>query len=463
MLQMKASHQPTIGEAVLVLFGVVGILGLFMIGFETAPQIPLLFTIFALLGYGLLKGVSFQRLEAGMIEGAHTGVGAVYLFFMIGILVSSWLIGGTIPTIMAASMQLISPSLFYLAIFVITGIVGISIGSSLTTVATIGLTFFSIAMLYDLNAAITAGAIVSGAFFGDKMSPLSDTTTIASKTVGVDLFEHIQNMLYTTIPAFVISAIFFWWVSPQAEAMDMTAIDAYRVALEETGLVHGYSWIPLIALFILVILKVPAILSMFISSVLAIALSYLHQSITVQALFGILLNGFQLQSTNEALVSLLSKGGLMSMMFTVSLVLLALSMGGLLFTLGIVQTLLTAIAHRLRSVGSVITGAALTAIGINVTIGEQYLSILLTGQSFAPYFEKNGLAMKNLSRVMEDAGTVINPLVPWSVCGIFIATTLGVPTVDYLPFAIFCLVSPVLTILFGWTGKTLTYQPSKNH
>lgn len=463
MLQMKASHQPTIGEAVLVLLGVVGILGLFMIGFETAPQIPLLFTIFALLGYGLLKGVSFQRLEAGMIEGAHTGVGAVYLFFMIGILVSSWLIGGTIPTIMAASMQLISPSLFYLAIFVITGIVGISIGSSLTTVATIGLTFFSIAMLYDLNAAITAGAIVSGAFFGDKMSPLSDTTTIASKTVGVDLFEHIQNMLYTTIPAFVISAIFFWWVSPQAETMDMTAIDAYRVALEETGLVHGYSWIPLIALFILVILKVPAILSMFISSVLAIALSYLHQSTTVQALFGILLNGFQLQSTNEALVSLLSKGGLMSMMFTVSLVLLALSMGGLLFTLGIVQTLLTAISHRLRSVGSVITGAALTAIGINVTIGEQYLSILLTGQSFAPYFEKNGLAMKNLSRVMEDAGTVINPLVPWSVCGIFIATTLGVPTVDYLPFAIFCLVSPVLTILFGWTGKTLTYQPSKNH
>lgn len=175
----------------------------------------------------------------------------------------------------------------------------------------------------------------------------------------------------------------------------------------------------------------------------------------------ILFNGYTSETGIQDIDSLLTRGGINSMMFTIGLVILALSMGGLLFTLGIVQTILLKVETIFRSVGSVITGAALTAVSINTLIGEQYLSILLTSEAFQSQFQKVGLQNKNLARVAEDAGTVVNPLIPWSVCGIFITKVLGVPTIDYLPFALFCLLSPILTIVFGWTGKTLSYLPKE--
>lgn len=457
MLQMKKLVTPKTGEAVFVLLLTLSLLSIFIIGLGVAPHIPLLLALFILIGYGLLKGVKYRDLEAGMVEGTSSSLGAVYLFFMIGILTSSWMVGGTIPTLMMTSFELVTPQFFFMTIFIVTGIVGISIGSSLTTVATIGVAFFSMAAALDLSLPMAAGAIVSGAFFGDKMSPLSDTTTIASKTVGVDLFEHIKNMGWTTIPAFLISAVLFAILTPSVGELNLAQLEEYKQNILATGLVHGYSWIPIIVLFICTFLRVPAVLTLFISSATALILSRFHSSYTIGEYVDILFGGFETNTGHEAIDALLSKAdGLMGMMFTISLVLLALSMGGLLFKLGIIQAILEPFAHRLKTKASVIVGAACTAIGVNLAIGEQYLSILLTGQSFAPHFEKNGLAMKNLSRVMEDAGTVINPLVPWGVCGIFISTTLGIPVMSYIPFAFFCLLSPILTIIFGLTGKTLT-------
>ena len=188
-----------------------------------------------------------------------------------------------------------------------------------------------------------------------------------------------------------------------------------------------------------------------------LCISYFFQYTPFEEVLNILFNGYTSSTGIEAIDSLLTRGGMNSMMFTIGLVILALSMGGLLFTLGIVQSLLSKVESLLKSVGAVITAAAFTAIGVNTLIGEQYLSILLTGESFQAQFKKVGLANKNLARVMEDAGTVVNPLVPWSVCGIFITNVLAVSTIDYLPFAFFCLLCPILTILFGLTGKTLTY------
>ena len=289
------------------------------------------------------------------------------------------------------------------------------------------------------------------------MSPLSDTTNLASSMVGVDLFEHIRNMGWTTIPAFVLSLIFFGLLSPNVTLTDVDKITVFQEGLLGTGMIHWYTIIPLAVLFILTILKVPALMTLAVSSASAVAISYFHQSYSASQVFGILFGGFKSTTGIEDIDLLLTRGGMESMMFTIALVLLALSMGGLLFTLGIVQCLLAKIESMLKKVSSVIAASALTAIGINVLIGEQYLSILLTGQAFQAQYEKVGLANKNLSRVMEDAGTVVNPLVPWSVCGIFIAGMLGVNTIDYLPFAFFCLLSPILTVLFGYLGKTLTY------
>ncbi|WP_342514915.1 Na+/H+ antiporter NhaC [Sporosarcina sp. FSL K6-1522] len=462
MFRIKAVVTPTFIEALVLVVAIVSMISVSIVKFGSVPHLPILFSILLLICYGLVKKVSYRQLEGGLVEGAGAGMSAVFLFFFIGILVSSWIMSGTIPTLIYAGFTMITPSYFFAIVFVVTAIVGISIGSSLTTVATVGVAFIGMATVLDLSLAITAGAVVSGAFFGDKMSPLSDTTNLAASIVGVDLFEHIRNMGWTTFPAFLLSLVFFGLLSPSVTLSEVDKITMFQEGLLATGMIHWYTVLPLVLLAVLTIMKVPALMTLAISSASAVAVSYLHHSYSAPEVFSILFKGFVSTTGIEEIDALLTRGGMESMMFTIGLVLLALSMGGLLFTLGIVQCLLAKIESLLRKVSSVIVASALTAIGINVLIGEQYLSILLTGQAFQGQYEKVGLAGKNLSRVMEDAGTVVNPLVPWSVCGIFIADMLGVGVLTYLPFAFFCLLSPILTVLFGFLGKTLTYTEQKS-
>lgn len=458
MFQIKAVLSPSFSEAIALVAIVVAIISSSIILFEAPPHVPILLSILLLICYGLVKRVKYRELEGGLVKGAGAGMSAVFLFFFIGILISSWMLSGTIPTLIYAGFNLVTPLFFFAVVFVVTSIIGLSIGSSLTTVATAGVAFIGIAGALDLSLAVTAGAIVSGAFFGDKMSPLSDTTNLASSIVGVDLFEHIRNMGWTTIPAFVLTLLFFAFLSPSITLNDTANIDAFKEGLLLTGLIHWYAIIPLVVLVILTISKIPAMMTLAASSLVAIIVSFFHQSLQVPEILGVLFGGYVSATGIAEIDALLSRGGMESMFFTIGLVLLALSMGGLLFTLGIVQCLLEKIESLLQKVSSVIAASAMTAIGINILIGEQYLSILLTGQAFQGPYEKLGLAGKNLSRVMEDAGTVVNPLVPWSVCGIFITSVLGVSTLEYLPFAIFCLLSPILTVLFGVTGKTLSFN-----
>lgn len=322
--------------------------------------------------------------------------------------------------------------------------------------ATVGVAFMGIAGAMDISLTITAGAIVSGAFFGDKMSPLSDTTNLASGTVGVDLFEHIKNMGWTTIPAFIISFVLYAILSPSGASTSFETVELFKEGLLSTGLIHWYTLLPIVVLVIMTFYKAPAVITLAVVSIIGVGLSYMLDPLPAADVFKILFDGYVSQTGNEEVDALLTRGGMNSMLFTIALVLLALTMGGLLFTLGIIQSILGKVESLFKSAGSVITGAAITGIGVNTLIGEQYLSILLTGEAFKAQFAKVGLAPKNLSRVMEDAGTVVNPLVPWSVCGIFITSVLGISTLDYLPFTFFCLLGPILTIIFGWSGKTLT-------
>jgi len=429
----------------------------FSIGYlKATPHIPIFLVISFLLAYGLLKKVPFRDLEGGMIAGASAGLGAVFIFFFIGILISSWIMGGTIPTLIYYGFLTVSPNFFFAIVFLICSIVGISVGSSLTTVATVGVAFMGIAGAMDISLTITAGAIVSGAFFGDKMSPLSDTTNLASGTVGVDLFEHIKNMGWTTIPAFLISFVLYAILSPTGEATSFDTVEQFKEGLLTTGLIHWYTLLPIIVLVMMTFYKAPAVITLAVVSILGVGLSYTLDPLPASDVFKVLFDGYVSHSGNKEVDALLTRGGMNSMLATIALVLLALTMGGLLFTLGIIQSILAKVESLFKSAGSVITGAALTGIGVNTLIGEQYLSILLTGEAFKAQFAKVGLAPKNLSRVMEDAGTVVNPLVPWSVCGIFITSVLGISTLDYLPFTFFCLLGPILTVLFGWSGKTLT-------
>lgn len=456
MFTIQQKLKPSLLEAFILTFLIISMIFSGIYFFEMTPHIPIFFAILLLIGYGLIKKVAFRELENAMVEGAKSSLGAIYIFLLIGLLISSWLISGTIPTLLFFGLSIVTASFFYAIVFIISAIIGTAIGSSLTTVATVGVAFISVASAVDMSLAMTAGAIVSGAFFGDKMSPLSDTTNLAASIAQIDIFDHIKNMSWTTVPAFIISAIIYAILSPSMDNVDLSAIAEYKSILGSLGLVHWYSVLPLVVLIGCTLFKVPAFLTLVLSILSGIALSYFHLDLSLAELGGILYGGFSSTTGNEVVDSLLTRGGLSSMYFTIVLVVLSLSMGGLLFVLGIVQRLLATVEHLLRSTGSAITGAALTAIGINTVIGEQYLSILLTGETFKAKFRELGLHPKNLARVMEDAGTVINPLVPWSVCGLFIATMLNVPVLTYLPFAFFCLVSPILTILFGWLNITIT-------
>lgn len=455
---IKQQLKPHLLEALFIMLLIISIISYSIIQLESVPHIPILISICLLILYGVIKKVPYQSLEKSMVSSVSTSISAIYIFLLIGILISSWLISGTIPTLLYIGFSIVSASFFYAIVFIITSIIGTAIGSSLTTVATVGVAMIGVATSIEASIFITAGAIVSGAFFGDKMSPLSDTTNLASSIVGIDLFTHIRNMMFTTVPVFILSLIGYAILSPSSETIDGQLITQYKETLIATNLVQWYAIIPLFLLILCTVLKVPSMATLAISAMSGIILSYFHSSISLQQLFMILYEGFTLNTGVEAIDSLLSRGGMNSMLFTIILIVLSLSMGGLLFALGIIQTLLHSIQTLLTSIGKVITGSALTAIFINIVIGEQYLSLLLTGEAYKEKFKSMKLHPKNLARVIEDAGTVINPLVPWSVCGLFIASTLEVSVIDYLPFAFFCLLSPIMTILFGWLNITITKE-----
>jgi Na+:H+ antiporter, NhaC family len=444
-------------EAFIISLIVIGGISYSLIFAGAVPHIPIVLAIMGLFLYGIYKKVSVNELEEAIINGAKSGAGAVFIFLFIGMLISSWMESGTIPTFIYLALEVVTDKWFYAIVFVVSSIIGMSIGSSLTTAATIGVAFMSVSTALGLSDAITAGAVISGAFFGDKMSPLSDTTILASSTVHVDLFDHIKNMAWTTVPAFILSFLLFVILSPAESAANFADLDLLKASLKEHDLVHWYSLLPFVVLALLAIKKVPAIITLAsgIATSLFVTL-FVQKEIHLQGLMNTLFAGYSSNTGVEEIDSMLSRGGMESMMFSVSLILLALAMGGLFFKLGILPALLSGISGMLNKVWSLVIWTAGTAITINFLVGEQYLSILLTGSSFKERYKKMGLHGKNLSRILEDAGTVVNPLVPWSVCGVFLTGVLGVETLSYLPFTFFCLLSPIITMIFGLTGFKLS-------
>ncbi|MDO4249707.1 MAG: Na+/H+ antiporter NhaC [Neisseria sp.] len=450
-------------EALLTALLIVAVMGITMIGFGWVPHISIVLVMSGLFAYGRFKGVDFDSMKKSMAEGVVSGIGAIYLFFYIGLLVAALMMSGAIPTLMYYGFDLISPHFFYISAFVLCSVIGISLGSGFTTCATAGVAFLGMAEAFDANPAIVAGAVVSGALFGDKMSPLSDTTTIAASIVGVDLFDHIRNMMFTTIPAWILTAVFLWLLTGNVADADLSNIAAMQQQLVASGLVHGYALLPFAVLIVLAVRKVNAIYTIITTIFTAIAVTYIHSSPTLGQLGGWFFSGYKPAEGLDlgTVGKLVSRGGMESMFFSQTIVILALSLGGLLQGLGVLPALLAGVTHLLTGVGRATAAAAATAFGINFLIGEQYLSLLLTGNTFKPLYERLNLHPRNLARTIEDSGTVINPLVPWGVYGVFLAGILGVPVVDYVPYAFFCYLSLILTLIYGFTGFTISRLPQE--
>lgn len=446
-------------ESVAILVIMLVILGVGVIGFGLSPQVPVLTVIGLLMGWLAFRKISWKEITDGITEGISTAIVPIFIFLLIGSLIAVWIKAGIIPSLMVLGFHLISAQFFVPSVFIVCSLVGLAIGSGFTTVSTVGLALFGMGATLGINPALTAGAIISGAVFGDKMSPLSDSTNLASAVAGSDLFAHIKNMMWTTIPAFVVSLILFAVLGFTNQGTSMDSIAKTSAILTKNFAVSWWAALPIILMFVCAWRKLPAIPTLFLNILVSIVMIFIETpGFAVSKLATLIESGFVSKTGNKAVDALLSRGGISSMMGTVSLIIMTLALGGILMHEGIIENAMKPLIERLKKPGRLVTTTILAGIGVNLFVGEQYLSVILPGNAFRSAFKRIGLSPLALSRVLEDGGSVINYLIPWGVAGSFVASTLGVPVLHFLPFTFFSLLSPVFSILSGFTGVGLKWQ-----
>lgn len=454
MVKKKVSF----AESIIILLLLLIILGVAVIKFGLSPEVPVLFTVLLLTFWARLRGWSWNDVQDGIKDGISIAIIPIFIFILIGALISVWIQAGIIPSIMVLGFHLISGSFFVPSVFLVCSIVGIAIGSGFTTISTVGIALFGIGASMNANPALVAGAIISGAVFGDKMSPLSDSTNLASAVAESELFSHIKNMMWSTIPSWLVSFILFWLLGNSGH-MNLSKIEHTAAILQQHFIISWWAIIPILLMLFCAWRKIPAIPTLFINIAATVIMIFIQQPHTsVAYLNNLIMNGFVAKTNDSAVNALLTRGGIASMMNTVALIISTLSLGGMLMKFNVVQSAMKPLVKHLHRAGSLITVTIVSGICINLFVGEQYLSVILPGRAFKIAFDKMGLSPLALSRVLEDGGSVINYLIPWGVAGSFAAATLGVPVLHFLPFAFFSLFSPVFSILSGFTGIGLKWK-----
>lgn len=442
-----------LGESIIVLAIILGILGFLIIGQHQEPQAPLLIAFVVLMVYGRLRGFTWDTIIDGMRTGLRAGVDPLVIFLTIGVLIATWIFSGTIPTVMFWGFKIISIQFFLPTVFLVCTLVGIACGSSFTSVSTMGIAFIGIGTTLHFSPGLTAGAIVSGAFCGSNISPLSGTTNLAASTGEIDIYTHIKSLLWTDLPAWFISLIFFTLMGLHPKPASLHAINVMLDQLQNNFWISPWTMLPVILLIILAIFKVPAIPSLGLGALSAVILGWIHNpNISINSITELIMNGFVAHTPNKNINLLLSKGGISSMLTSLALIIFALALGGLLIKFNIIGVIITKIEESVKGIVGLTISAALTCIGVNLLVGEHYLAIILPGESFKEAFDHHNLPRTALTRVLNDAGAAINAVFPWSVSGVFIAGTLRVNPLDFIPFAIFPFLVTALCILAGFVN-----------
>lgn len=418
---------------------------------------------------GLKNGLTWSSIEAGIVHGISISLGAMLILLAVGSLIATWILSGTVPTLIYYGLAVLHPAIFYPAACFICAVVGLSIGSSWTVAGTLGIALIGVAGAMGLSPTVAAGAIISGAYFGDKMSPLSDTTNLAPAVAGSELFSHIRHMMWTTIPSLIIALIGFGIVGVlQQSEGDAGGFNAMTDVLAQNFDTGWYLLIPLALVMYMAYRKVPAFPAMMIGALVGGAFAVVFQPEKAIALAGnaelstgmamlsgvwkAMFAGYVSTTGNEIVDQLLSRGGMSSMLNTIWLILCAMTFGAVLEKTGMLEKLLTAALRMAKNTGSLIVTTLLTAVGTNIIAADQYIAIVLPGRLYRLEFHRRKLAPVNLSRALEDAGTITSPLIPWNTCGAYMAGTLGVPTLVYLPFCFFNLVNPLLAAGYAFAG-----------
>jgi len=371
--------------------------------------------------------------------------------------VGTWIQSGVVPTMIFYGLKILSPGIFLPATVIICSIVSIATGSSWTTAATVGIALIGVGEGLGIPRNIVAGAIISGAYMGDKLSPLSDTTNLAPAMAGTDLFTHIKHMMYTTVPSFIISIILFAFLGRKymGVALNTEMIDKILASLSENFNITPLLLVVPVIVIGAVVMKVPAIPGLFGGAILGGIAAMFFQGATIASMFSTLHYGYEGDSGLTMVDDLLNRGGLDSMMWTVSLILCAMILGGIMEKTQMLEALATKILSVANTTGSLILTTILTPIFINTVAGDQFLAIVVTGRMFKTAYEEKGLHPKNLSRSLEDSGTLTSPLIPWNTCGAYMIATLGLAPWTYVPYCFLNLINPIIAIIYGYTGFSI--------
>ena len=412
------------------------------------------------------NGYSWKEVESGIVKGIGMGMRAILILLAVGALIGTLIMSGTVPAMIFYGLDILSPSFFYFTACIICAISSISIGSSWTVAGTLGVALMGIATGLGLSPSVTAGAIISGAYFGDKMSPLSDTTNLAPAIAGTDLFSHIRHMVWTTGPSLLIALIIFLIMGLTSNAEgNAEGLQLIQLTLNKTFNISIISFIPIIVIFVLAYKKMPAFPTILIGALLAGLFSILLQPEVVSnfvnhpglssgltmisGVWTALHSGFVLESGVTVVDDLLTRGGMASMLNTIWLVVCALTFGAVLETAQLLHKIVEKVLIFANSTGSLIVTTIATCIGINIIAADQYIAIVLPGRMYRAEFKRRKLAARNLSRALEDSGTITSPLIPWNTCGAYMSASLGIATFSYVPYCFFNLVNPVIAIIYA--------------
>jgi len=460
----ETPRKPHLSEAVLPIAIAAGIIALGIVGFCEQAPVPILL-MFACVSPALLAlrlGYSWKDVESGIIQGMTLSLQAAVILLVVGTTIGAWAACGTVASLIAYGLQILSPSWFLPAACVICGIVSLSIGSSWTTAATVGVALMGIGGALEVPPPMTAGAVLSGAYFGDKMSPLSDTTNLAPSLAGAKLFEHIHAMLYTTVPALVIGLLLFTVIglvrSADAAAFDPASVDSLRLALGQAQQLSPMLLAPPLLVIVLAVLRVPAIPALLTATLIGLVFAWGFQDAPLGDLLAVLYSGNVSATGDAAVDDLLARGGMASMLDTIALVLCATAFGGIMEKCGFIAVILEALLRRVKGPAGLITATIASSVGVNCLLADQYLAIVLPGRMYRDAYPRFGLQPRMLSRTIEDGGTVTSCLCPWNSGGAFMAGTLGVSTLAYAPWAFVNYLIPIIAIIYAWTNTFILYD-----
>ncbi|MBP2258216.1 Na+/H+ antiporter NhaC [Virgibacillus alimentarius] len=457
--------EPNIGLALVPLVILIGAAAMSIFVWDAGMFIPLISGIAAASLIGKILGYQWRDLQGALSDGVSKALPAVFILFIIGTIIGTWILSGVIPTLIYYGLAMINPNFFVPLVCFITGIVALVLGSSFTSIATVGLAFIAIGQGMDFPLPLVAGAVISGAFFGDKLSPLSDTTNVAPAMVGEDLFAHVRYMLWDTIPAFVISLLLYWIVGLNyaTSTASVSEINEMMQGLDALFVIHPLLFAIPVFTFFLMLKQYPAIPSLVLIAVIGGITAILVQGSNITQVVQAMTAGYQAESGIEAIDSLLSRGGINSMLNTIGLIIIATALGGVLESTGVFKVIVNTIVARVHSTGSLILSTVLSTFVVAFASGAQFLAIILPARGFLKSYKNFALSPLNLSRSVEAAGTVGINLVPWGVPAVFAAGVFGVPATEFIPFIFFAFLVPLINIVYGYTGFAIKRIPATNY